>query len=117
MSYGVFHSVVTRNLPSSGTPGDVWYTTDTGLIYTVVGDGSLIQLLQAVPIPVKGDPGPQGIPGPPGAVVPIVFTGTWTPLREYPVANITTPNGFLYIPLTQNINHPPPSNPICVVLS
>ena len=80
--YGQFHSVAKSNLPPDGTPGDVWYTTDTGELFFAVGDRSLKQLLTAVPIPVKGDPGPpgprgeaaapgpQGVPGPTGPTGP-----------------------------------------------
>jgi hypothetical protein len=64
--YGKFYSVLKANLPSSGTVGDTYYATDTREIFLVIGDNSLVELLQAIPIPVKGDKGDTGAQGPAG---------------------------------------------------
>jgi hypothetical protein len=103
--FGKFHSVLTNNqLPqaNSGTTGDVWYVNATGLLWFVVGDGSLIQLLQSVPIPVKGDPGPIGLTGATGGLFPSTFqySGNWQPSpAEFVRGSVTQYNGFLYVSL------------------
>src|ERR1700719_3742849 len=93
-----FHSVLAANLPASGTVGDVWYTTDTKLIYAVVGDGSLVQLLVSTPIPVVGPQGPPGIPGAQGPQGPaLFFQGNWQATTEYVQGSLVTYNGNLWL--------------------
>ena len=96
-NYGKFHSVATANLPESGVPGDVYFDTTRGLLFAVIGDNSLVGLLQGVPIPVKGDPGPTGLTGPVGPQGPaFTYAGNWNPNFEYPSGSIANYNNFLY---------------------
>jgi hypothetical protein len=103
MAYGQFHSVLTdAGLPqgNSGTVGDVWFVNATGLIWFVVGDGSLVQLLQSVPIPVVGATGPTGATGPAGEnfIGTVGFFGTWSASpTSYQAGAIVSFNGFLYM--------------------
>jgi hypothetical protein len=96
-----FHSVLSANLPSSGVVGDIWFATDTKLIYAVVGDGSLHELLTSTPLPVAGPQGVQGIQGLPGNLIlngSAGFFGTWTPSpTQFQVGAIVSWEGFLYI--------------------
>jgi hypothetical protein len=112
-----FHSVLAANLPSSGTVGDVWYTTDTKLIYAVVGDGSLVQLLVSTPIPVQGAQGPTGPPGPQGAQGPaLFFSGNWQSTVEYVQGSLVTYNGNLWLANQTSIGNTPASNPFWTLL-
>jgi hypothetical protein len=96
-----FYSVVTANLPSVGLQvGDVYYTTDTKLLYAVVGDLSLVQLLVSTPIPVVGPQGPVGPTGPTGEnfIGTVGFFGTWSASPQtYQAGAIVTFSGFLYM--------------------
>jgi hypothetical protein len=105
MSLATFHSVPTAQMPQSGNVGDIWYNTDSHLIFFVAGDGLLYQLLVAVPIPVQGATGATGPAGIQGAVGPAFpttwqYSGTWTPSPvEYVRGTVTSYNGFLYVSL------------------
>lgn len=98
-----FHSVLTNaQLPqgNTGTVGDVWWVSSTGLLWFVIGDGSLVQLLESVPIPTLGATGPAGPAGPQGEdfIGTVGFFGTWQPSPvEYQAGAITSFNGFLYM--------------------
>jgi hypothetical protein len=103
MAYGQFHSVLTNaGLPqgNTGTVGDVWFVNATGLIWFVVGDGSLVQLLASVPIPTIGATGPTGPQGVPGSnfIGTVGFFGTWSASpTSYQAGAIVSFNGFLYM--------------------
>jgi len=70
-------SVRSNRLPSKGTVGDVYFTTDCHEIYICAGDGTLLNLKDllsgAVPhtraVGPKGEAGPQGSPGADGRTV------------------------------------------------
>jgi hypothetical protein len=112
-----FHSVLAANLPSSGTVGDVWYTTDRKLIFAMVGDGSLVQLLVSTPIPVVGATGPTGPPGPQGAQGPaLFFQGNWQSASEYVQGSMVTYNGNLWLANQTSIGNTPASNPFWTLL-
>ena len=99
-----FHSVVSANLPSSGVVGDVYFCTNNSLLYAVVGDGSLVQLLISTPIPVAGPQGPIGLTGPQGIpfTSTIQFSGEWKPSPvSYLAGAVTSFNSFLYLALAQ----------------
>lgn len=114
---GIFHSVLAANLPSTGTVGDVWYTTDTKLIYAVVGDTSLVQLLVSTPIPVQGIQGIKGDKGETGEQGPaLFFQGNWQGSIEYAKGSIVTYNGNLWLARLRNIGNPPASNPFWTLL-
>jgi hypothetical protein len=102
-SSSAFHSVFTNSqLPqgNTGTPGDVWWVSSTGLLWFVVGDGSLYQLLESVPIPVAGPQGVQGPTGPAGEgfFASVGYFGTWSASpTSYQAGAIVSFNGFLYM--------------------
>ena len=122
MAYGNFRSVLTNSqLPqnNSGSPGDVFWVNSSGLLWFVVGDGSLIQLLESVPIPTIG---PQGEKGDTGAIGPqgpaLFFQGNWqgSPFI-YQQGSLVTYNNSLWLAnAVSNINNPPPSNPFWTLL-
>src|SRR6476661_2847457 len=73
---GTFHSVRTNSqLPAAntGTPGDVWWVNETGLLWFIEGTGNPIQLLTAVPIAVAGPKGDTGERGEQGQSFPMSF--------------------------------------------
>lgn len=115
MATGNFYSVPSNQLPSSGTVGDVYYTTDTRLLYLVIGDNSLVQLLQAIPIPVKGDTGPVGPKGD-SSFITLTLSGAWNAFTQYAVGNIVTYNGFMFVANVANAGNIPVANPFWTAL-
>ncbi len=114
-----FHSVTTANLPASGTVGDIYFTTDRKLLYAVVGDGSLVQLLVSTPIPVQGPAGPKGDTGDTGALFTstIQFSGDWSGVVEYAAGAIVNSNNFSWLCTTGNIGNSPSTSPYWQVLA
>ncbi len=119
-----FHSVSLANLPSSGAVGDVYFCTTNSLLYCVVGDTSLVQLLVAIPVPVAGPIGPKGDTGATGAPFTSViqFSGDWAPSPVgYTAGAVVNYNSFLYLalaPLNISTNvMPPEGNPFWKILA
>lgn len=82
MATGIFHSVLTNSQlpqPNTGSPGDVWWVNQTGLLWFVDGTGNVIQLLASVPIPTIGAQGPIGYTGAVGSQGPTGATGPTGP--------------------------------------
>lgn len=63
---GKLNLCVARNLPSTGSPGDVFFCSDTKESYLVLPDGNLYTiagLFSQQPIGVAGPTGPRGQQG------------------------------------------------------
>jgi len=69
-----FKAIPEKKLPSKGTPGDGYYTTDGHCFYIAVADGTLLNLADvlsgaAASVRVVGPQGERGLPGPKGDAV------------------------------------------------
>jgi hypothetical protein len=95
----------------------VVHTTDTRLIYAVVGDTSLVQLLVSTPIPVQGIQGIKGDTGDVGPQGPVLmYAGNWVAHIEYDLGSIVAANNALYLANVRNVDNFPPSNPFWTLL-
>jgi hypothetical protein len=121
VAFGTFRSVkTTAGIVQPGIPGDVWWVSDTGLLWFISGDGSAIQLLASVPVPTIGPTGLQGPAGPAGPTGPIFpnifeYSGSWSPSpTSYIQGSVVSYAGYYYVSLATltiaDNTEPPVSN-------
>lgn len=58
------YRVLSSQIPATGTPGDLWYATDTAQAFFVLGNGSVTEIANL--LAGGTEPGPAGPPGPAG---------------------------------------------------
>lgn len=61
------YSLPTKKVPAYGTPGDWYFVTDTGVLWLVSDNGTLVEMTHVLGLlNIKGEAGPQGDQGIPG---------------------------------------------------